>query len=503
MAFAEYEEHDGLGLAALVARGEITASELLDEALARIERRNGPLNAVVAVLEADARCTASAPLPDGPFRGVPFLIKDLDAAVAGSPVSLGSRCMRGFVADHDSRLVRLHRRAGLVIAGKTNAPELGLTPFTEPRLWGAARNPWDLQRTPGGSSGGAAAAVAAGIVPLAHGGDGGGSLRIPASCCGLYGLKPTRWRTPVGPDRSEMWGGYAVEHAVTRSVRDSAALLDATTSSEPDAAGWLAPPLRPFLDETKLDPERLRIGLMVDPPMTAAVHPDCRAAAEATAKRLADLGHDVEPVTLDIDRDAFVQDFFLFVCVQTAAIMEQAALLTGRRVRRSDFETPTWVCAMVGRGHGAVAAAMARERMHAVARKTAALFERVDLLLTPTLATPPPRIGALLPGGLESLGQELVARLRLGFLLRFPALLRAAIARVFGFIPFTPLANVTGQPAASLPLDWNADGLPIGSQLIARVGDEATLFRVSAQLEAAHPWAARRPPPATSASSPR
>jgi amidase len=507
VAIADYGALDGLGLAAAVQRREVTPLELLEEAIARAERVNPRTGAIVGPLYDEARREVVAlaaddatagPLGDPearPFLGVPFLLKDLYAEMAGVPATGGSRYLADYRPPRDATIVTRFRRAGLIIFGKTNTPELGLVPATEPALHGPARNPWNPELSCGGSSGGSAAAVAAGIVPFAHANDGGGSIRIPAACCGLFGLKPTRGRTPVGPDRTEIWNGYTIGHVISRSVRDSAAALDAIAGPEPSSPYWAPPPARPFLAEVAAPAGRLRIALTKRPQAALAVpHPDCLAAADAAAHLLTDLGHQIEEADLDIDAEAFAADFFTLVCVEMAAFLVRAEALVGHRPRRGDLETSTAITAILGRQRTALQAARARERMDAVARRTAAFFERYDLLLSPTLGAPPPALGALQPRGLEAFGQEILARLHLGVLLRIPGLVEASVRRIFSFIPFSPLANVTGQPSMSVPLHWNAAGLPIGSQLTARFGDEATLFRIAAQLEIARPWRDRRPP---------
>lgn len=494
MGFAEYSSFDGLGLAALVRERKISPRELVDECLRRIERVNPRINAVVRVLAEQARAAAGGVLPAGPFAGVPFLLKDLTAAYAGVPLSGGCRAFRDLVPKLDAELVRRHKAAGLVIVGKTNTPEFGLQPVCEPELFGPTHTPWKLGHTSGGSSGGSAAAVAAGIVPMAHGGDGGGSLRIPASCCGVFALKPSRGRMPSGPGASEQWWGYAAEHAITRSVRDSAALLDATCGVSPGDVHHLPPPVRPFLTVVGMPPGHLRVLLIKDPLMPGKLHGDCEAAVSNTGKRLLDLGHRVEEGKLDIEPFDFARDFFLMVCVAMAGDIDSGAALLGRRIRSSEIETSTWLASLLGRQTAATSFAQARARLQTVGRKMASLFERYDIVLTPTLAQPPLPVGALAPKGIERALHKTIAALNLGFLLRLPGVVEATVNKTFAFVPFTPVANVSGLPAMNVPLDWNRDGLPIGSQFIAKLGAEATLFSLAAQLEAAHPWAARRPP---------
>src|SRR5215831_14277829 len=339
MGIAEYGALDGLGLAALVQRRQVTAAELLEEAIARAERVNPRINAIVTPLYDRARKEAAAPADPGarpgPFAGVPFLLKDLDAELAGAPMSAGSRYFADYAPTWDATIVTRLRAAGVIIFGKTNAPEVGLTPYTEPELWGPAHNPWSLDRTPGGSSGGSAAAVAAGIVPVAHGNDGGGSLRIPASCCGLFGLKPTRGRTPVGPRRSQIWTGFAIGGVMSRSVRDSAAMLDAIAGPEATSPYWAPPQARPYLDEVGAPPGRLRIALTKRPHVARnTVHPDCLAATDDAARLLAGLGHHVEEADLDIDADVFAADFYRSAAVEIASIVERGRALMGHGPRR-------------------------------------------------------------------------------------------------------------------------------------------------------------------------
>jgi amidase len=494
MSFAEYSSFDGLGLAALVRERQISSRELVDECLLRIERVNPRINAVVRVLAEQARASAVAGLPTGPFAGVPFLLKDLTSAYAGAPLARGSRAFRDFVPTVDTELVRRHKAAGLVIVGKTNTPEFGLQPVCEPELFGPTHTPWKLGHTSGGSSGGSGAAVAAGLVPMAHGDDGGGSLRIPASCCGVFALKPSRGRMPCGPGASEHWWGCAAEHAITRSVRDNAALLDATCGVGPGDAYHLPPPTRPFLSEVGTPPGPLRVLLIKQPIMPGKLHGDCEAAVVNTGKRLLDLGHQVEEGKLDIEPFDFARDFFLLVCVAMAGDIDSGHRLLGRKISSSEVETSTWLASLLGRQAAATSFTQARARLFTIGRKMASLFERYDIVLTPTLAQPPRPIGELSPKGIERGLHKTIAALNLGFLLRLPGVVKATVNKAFAFAPFTAVANVSGLPAMNVPLEWSPEGLPIGSHFMAKLGDEATLFRLAAQLEAVHPWAQRRPP---------
>jgi amidase len=494
MSFPEYSSFDALGLASLVRERKISARELVDEALVRIERVNPSVNAVIHVAADHARKAAEQPLPSGPFAGVPFLLKNLAAAYAGVPLSNGCRALRDYIPGQDAELVRRHKIAGLITVGRTNASELGLLPVCEPELFGPTHTPWKLGRTSGGSSGGSAAAVAAGIVPMAHGGDGGGSLRIPASCCGLFGFKPSRGRMPTGPHESEQWLGLAVEHGITRSVRDSAALLDATQGAQPSDAHQLSAPVRPFLQEVTTAPGRLRVLLVKQPFMVATLHADCARAVNSTGERLEQLGHVVEEGKVDVDPLELARDFFLHACLVLANDLDRIRLLQGRKVKPSQLESSTCLSAMLGRQASAARLVAARDRILALGRRMAGLFETYDVLLSPTLSCPPLPIGALSPKGIERALHRTVAALNLGFLLRLPGVVDATLKKALGFVPFTPLANVTGLPSMSVPLDWNDEGLPIGSLFTGRLGDEATLFRLAGQLEAAHPWAKRKPP---------
>ncbi|MCO5168955.1 MAG: amidase [Planctomycetes bacterium] len=488
MSLPDYADHDALGLAALVRAGQVSPRELVDEALARIEATNPRLNAVVAVRAAAARSEAQGPL-EGPLAGVPFLVKDLLGALQGESTTCGSRLWRGHAAACDTELVRRWRRAGLIVVGRTSTPELGLLPVTEPEAYGPARNPWDPSRTPGGSSGGSAAMVAAGVVPLASGGDGGGSIRIPASCCGLFGLKPSRGRTPTGPEAVDHWQGCAVEHVLTRSVRDSAAVLDATHGPDPGAPYVAPPPPRPFLEEVGAPPGRLRIAFTRRPLLPApGVHPECVAAVDEAAALCAELGHDVEEAHPPLDGDAFARAFVMMVIGEAAADLRAAERVLGRRVRHGDVEPGTHVLRLLAEAYSAADFALAVRDLKATGRVLAPFFARHDLLLTPTLATPPLEVGALTPRGAERALMMALTRLGAAGALRALGVLERLAATAYGFAAFTAPFNASGQPAMSVPLRWTPDGLPVGVQFAARLGEEGTLLRLAAQLEAARPW---------------
>jgi len=491
--FDEYAAHDGLGLAALVRSGQVSPAELLETAVARIGAVNPRLNAVIRTRFDAARREAAAVDSSAPFCGVPFLVKDLIATLAGEPTGQGTRLLQQRPMPHDSELVRRWRTAGLLILGRSNTPEFGLTPFTEPQACGPTHNPWALAHTPGGSSGGSAAAVAARMVPLASGGDGGGSIRIPASCCGLFGLKPSRGLTPTGPDLGELWHGLAIEHVITRSVRDSAAMLDAT--AQPDAgAPYAAPrPARPWLDEVGTPPGRLRIAFSHQPLLGRSVHPDCIAAVQDAAALLQSLGHDVEEAAPPVDRAAVGLAFVQVIAAETGAEILTLQRLLGRRLGPGDFEPATWATGLLGRSLGAAEVAGAARTLQLAARAMVPFFQRHDVLLTPTLGGPPAPTGAQQPTPAELRLMRIVNALGAGWLLKQPQALQPLLDKTFDTIPFTALFNITGQPAMSVPLHWNAAGLPVGVQIAGRFGEDGLLLRLAGQLEQARPWFGRVP----------
>ncbi len=485
----EYTRHDGLGLAALVRRGEVAPVELLDAAIARIEAHNPTLNAVVRTRYEQARVEAAQVDRAAPFAGVPFLVKDLISTLAGEPTGSGNRLLAVLPMPVDSELVRRFRRAGLIIVGRSNTPEFGLTPYTEPRCGGATHNPWSLAHSPGGSSGGSAAAVASRMVALASGGDGGGSIRVPASCCGLFGLKPSRGSTPTGPNFGELWNGFAIEHVISRSVRDSAAMLDATAGADAGAPYAAPPRARPFLQEVDVEPGRLRVGYTHEPLFGhGAMHADCIDGVEATARQIESLGHHVEQATPALDRDRWAMDFVTVLAGQTWAQIEQVAAITGRRPRAADYEPSTYSLGLLGRAIGAGSYVGAVNRLQLAARRLVPYFERFDVLLTPTLGAPPALTGALQPSATEQRLMQIVNAMGAGWLLKALGVIEPLAHKTFGYMPNTALFNVTGQPAMSVPLHWNAAGLPIGMQFVGRFGEDAMLLRLAGQLERAAPW---------------
>ena len=464
---------DATAQADLVRRREVRPRELVEAAIARVERLNPTLNAVVTPMFEDALERASGPLPEGPFTGVPFVLKDLTAQQAGVRYTEGTAFLADHVSTHDQELVLRQRRAGLVVVGKTNAPEFGILPTTEPLLFGPTHNPWDTGRTPGGSSGGTAAAVASGMVPMGHANDGGGSIRIPASCCGLFGLKPTRARNPLGPALGDLLNGLVCEHALTRSVRDSAVLLDATAGPDAGDPYWAPPPARSYLEEVDADPGRLRIAVTTVAPTGVPVHEDCVRAVRESARLCEELGHEVFEFTPPDLEGGEISDAFLTLYVSgVAATISAWALQTGRAPSQAHFEPLTWAMREMGAARSPADYLLAVGRLQLFSRQVARWFSGFDVWLTPVLTEPPLPLGTFdAPDD-----QPLLPLLRAG-----------------AWVPFTPIANVTGQPAMSVPLHWNDAGLPVGSQFTGRFGDEATLFRLAAQLERARPWAGRRP----------
>jgi amidase len=487
----EYDSLDAVALAGLVARRELTASELLEAALERADARNPRLNAITSRYDDDARRRAAEPVA-GPLAGVPFVIKDLMTAWRGHPMSAASRLQAGYVPDHDSEVVRRLEGAGLVLFGTTNSPEFGILAHTEPVLHGPARNPWSPDHTPGGSSGGSAAAVAARIVPAAHGNDGGGSIRIPASHCALFGMKPTRGRVSWAPDAGEAWMGFATEGVLTRSVRDSALLLDVLAG--PVAGDPYGAPTQPgpFAAEVGAAPGRLRVAFTDRSLFGHGTDPECSAAVQGAARLLAELGHEVEEACPAIHRDELVLAYLQVVAASVSAEVELAARRTGRRPGFATLEAETQALAAAGRtvSAGELVAAMAS--VHAMGREMAAFFRLHDVLLTPTVARPPAPVGSLQSRPWERLALRFAAGLRARPLM--DRLLTQVGDRSFDATGFTMPFNQTGQPAMSVPFHFTPDGLPVGVQVVGRFGDEATLFRLAAQLEAARPWATRLPP---------
>ena len=473
MSFPEYSEHDGLGLADLVARREVSPAEVVEAAIARIEQHNGALNTVVFKAYDEARKTAAGDLPDGPFRGVPFLVKDHDVAVGGWPTTHGSRFLRDNIEPEDSGLVRRFRESGVVLVGKTNAPEYGITGTTEGAFLGACHNPWNLEHSTGGSSGGSSAAVAAGIVPLAHAADGLGSIRIPAACCGLVGLKTTRDRNPDLPDGYDYAYGLVVSHVVTRTVRDSAAMLDVTGKPEPGSPYPAPPKERPYMEEIARSPGRLRIAWPAEASSRRPVDPQVQAALEQTADLLRRLGHEVIDRPLEIDYRALNAAHGPIGNANFAAGMRRLIERVGREPEPNELEYLTWASLRGGREVTGEQVMWGLQELRMLNRRTLTFFEDIDVYLCPVMTAPPPPLGYLDPVAVRA---------------------REVNQRQGALYPYTAPFNFSGQPSISLPLAWSAEGLPIGMMFTSRYADEATLFRLAAQLEKEQPWKDRRPP---------
>jgi amidase len=473
LTLSEYAEHDAMALADLVRRSEVSAPELLEIALEATALLNPQLNAITNVMADEARATASGTIPDGQFRGVPFLLKDILVSYAGVATNCGSRFFNGWTREFDSEILRRWKAAGLVVFGKTNTPEIGSNGSTEPVANGPTHNPWQLDHSTGGSSGGSVAAVAAGIVPAAHANDGGGSIRGPASCCGLVGMKPTRGRNPLGPDAGELWSGLVAEHVVTRSVRDSAALLDCTAGEDVGDPYFAPRPRRKFLDEVSIDPAPARIGFSPGTPAGQAAHSDCLEALAGAATLLEALGHHVEEAEPDHDRELTSEVFMGLFAAHNAYAIESGAALSGRTPSTENLERNNLYLLERGRRMSATDLLSVMAQMNGLTRRFAKFFDSYDVWLTPTMATPPPRLGHLYADMEDT---ELF------------------FERLWTFNTANTIYNIAGNPAISVPLHWNENGLPIGVMLGAKSGREDLLYGLAGQLERAQPWWDRHPP---------
>lgn len=485
----DYEKYDAVGLAELVRKGEVTPAELLEAARARAAEVNPKINAIIADVDPPA-ADASA---DAPFTGVPFLLKDLDQDLAGHVTTNGSRAYASTKAEETTTVVRRWLDAGLVVFGKTNTPEFGAKAQTEPALFGPARNPWNTDHTPGGSSGGSAAAVAAGIVPCAAASDGGGSIRIPASACGLFGLKPSRGLVPHGPAAGEGMGGLATNGVISRSVRDTATMLDVLVGPEPESPFLHASAESRYSDEVGRGPGQLRIAVCTASSINPNPDPEARAAAAEAAELLSSLGHDVEIIDrAPFDDAALARDFLTSWFVHAAHSVATAKALTG--AKDSAFEPDTLVMAALGRATKSVDFVQSIENRQLHVRRLAEFHTTHDLLVTPTTATPPPRVGALDAPAPVLAVQNMLLKVRGAGLLKLTPIVDQLISQNLGWVPYTQLANLTGRPAMSVPLHWTANGLPIGVQFVGRLGAEGQMLRLASQLEQAQPWADKRPP---------
>lgn len=467
MQFSEFRKYDGLGLAELVRHRDASPLELVETAITRAESVNPELNFMVYRDFERARETAGRNERSGAFAGVPFFLKDILAFAVGMPTRQASRFIPAIPFAHDSLTTTRFRAAGLIPLGKTNVPEYGLLPTTESKLYGPAHNPFDLTRSTGGSSGGSAAAVAAGVVPLAHANDGGGSIRIPASCCGLVGLKPTRARVSLAPDMGEAVDGLAIDHVLTRSVRDSAAALDAVAGNVAGDPYWAPPPPQSWLAATKMPPRKLRIAYSLKRLDGGTFDPDCEAAARSAVKLCSELGHVTEEAAPYFDLAILVPSFMAIWTANLAAAIDFTGTVTGQTPSENRFEGLTWGMYEQGKRVKASEYLLAKAALQHASRGAARFHDNYDIWLTPTLGKPPIALGTL------DVEERDIFK---GFL------------PLFEYVPFTALQNVTGQPAINLPLHWTAEGLPIGVQFVAPFGDEFTLLQLAAQLESAAPW---------------
>ena len=472
MRFDEYRRHDATALAGLIATRKVSAKEVLETAIARAEHVNPSINAIVHTQYDQARAAVAAGPASGPLSGVPYLIKDLGFFQMGEPATFGSSLFRDFVADHDSAYVRRCKEAGLIIIGRSSSPEFGLNPNTEPRLYGPCRNPWQLGRSAGGSSGGAAATVVAGILPVAHATDGGGSIRIPAAQCGVFGLKPSRGRVSLAPDAGEGWGGLSIGHVVSRSVRDSALMLDCTAGAEPGDPYMAPPPECSFVACLGRPPKKLKIAVSLTDHRGGKLHSECTKAVTAAAKLCAQLGHTVDEVPIAPHLVALRPMNSRISAANTARALGLRWKALGREPNSNDVEAVTWAVYQRGLKVGAIDYVEAIAAAHTIGRKFAAFLANWDVLLTTTLPAPPPPLGYFDQNGDAE----------------------TFVARVTEYLSITPLHNATGTPAMSVPLHWTADGLPVGVHFAARYGEEATLLRLAAELETAQPWFERLPP---------
>ncbi|OUS29391.1 hypothetical protein A9Q99_09845 [Gammaproteobacteria bacterium 45_16_T64] len=490
MKIEEYLRHDALGLAELVKTKQVTPSELLETAIQRAQQVNPKVNAIISPLHqlGQEMAKQSESCAEGRFQGVPFLLKDLGVPLASYPCSEGSKLLQDNVPEEDGYLVTRYKKAGVVIFGKTNTPEFGLMGTTEPKQFGPSRNPWNTNHSTGGSSGGSAAAIAAGIAPIASAGDGGGSIRIPAACCGLFGLKPSRGRVSLGPDRADGWDGAVAEHILSRSVRDSAVMLDVSCGPEPGDPYFLPNPDISFEESSNQDPKPLRIAFCKESPLGNTVDAECASAVENLARRLQAMGHHVEERKPDIHgpdiAKAYLTTYFGHVGAQIKALKKRY----GAREIRDGLEEATRMFGMLGSAVSATDFVEQKNQWNRFGRTMGLFHQQFDLYLTPMLAEPPSVIGSLMPSSIEELGLRLAEKLHAGSLLHKTGVIEKIAIQSLEKTPFTQLANLTGQPAMSLPVASSSKGLPIGVQVMAAIGREDLLFGIAGQLERDDPW---------------
>jgi amidase len=493
MNFEEYRKYDALGLAALVKSKEVQASELLELAIQRTEAVNPKINAVVSKLYDLAKEQIKTIDANATFVGVPFLLKDLDAHLAGTRCTGGSGILKNYVSKETSETVHRAIKSGLIIFGKSNTPEFGVTPFTEGKLLGTAQNPWNLEHTTGGSSGGAGAAVAAGILPMAFASDGGGSIRIPASCNGLFGIKPSRGRISNGPMYGDPWNGAVTSGILSRSVRDAAAYIDVVQGPLAGDSFISQQPERPYLEEVKNNPGKLKIGYSVEHPIHGQQDAENIAAINNAVQLLRSMGHDVEEVKLPYTKQLLTEYFYTMVCSELSATVDFIGEERGSKPKRSELEPNTWLMYKLGKSFSANEYALAKMKWNTTNRAMGAFHQQYDLLLTPTLGMKPFKIGTLQNSTAEQIGLQVMNALGISSVVKYTGLIEKTAEKIFGWIPYAPLANMTGQPSMTVPLHWSQDNLPVGVMFTARMNDEAGLFRLAAQLEQAQPWFDRVP----------
>ena len=497
-SFPDYDQYDGIGLAKLIKNGEISSLEVCEEAIRRAENLNPKLNAIVTTLYDFAREQAKRPKKDAQFGGVPFLLKDVHHALKGFTMSSGSDLLRNYVPEYDAEIVSRFKKAGLIILGKTNTPEFKLSYVTEPKTFGPTRNPWNLDYSCGGSSGGSAAAVASGIVPFASATDEGGSIRIPASYCGLFGLKPSRGRNPIGPDFDEEWDGMSHSHVVSRSVRDSAAILDAVSGFEYGAPYGIVEKERPFIEEVSTEPGRLKIAFHMRPAYGKKVHPECKKAMEQTCTLLDKLGHNVEEAVPDYREEEAALNWWIILIGNEAALVDRLIQKYGISMVRNNLELPNVSMYSIGKQLKALDFVKAKRRWRQLGVIMDRMLNTYDMVLTPTLGEPPVLVGSALPSNKDRFSMKLISSFVGKWILGSRKLTYSILEEIIqntmkGPMPFTLIPNITGQPAMSVPLYWSEDGLPCGVQFVGRYGDDAKLLRLAGQLERAQPWSGKKP----------
>ena len=497
-SFPDYDQYDGIGLAKLIKDGDISSIELCEEAISRAEKLNPKLNAIITTMYDFAREEAKHPMKDAKFDGVPFLLKDVHHALKGFTMSSGSALLRNYVPEYDAEIVKRFKKAGLIILGKTNTPEFKLEAVTEPEAFGPTRNPWNLDYSCGGSSGGSASSVAAGIAPMASATDEGGSIRIPASYCGLFGLKPSRGRNPVGPDFDEEWDGMSHSHVVTRSVRDSAAMLDAISGFEYGAPYSIFNNERPFIEEVSMEPGNLKIAFHMRPAYARKVHPECRKAVENACALLENLGHIVEEAAPDYKEEDAAWNWIIVLIGNEAALVDRLIKDYGSQKVRSNLELSSLAMYYVGKQLKALDFVKAKRRWRQLGGNMDQMLNKYDMVLTPTLGEPPVPIGSQQPGNKDTFSMKLISSVFGKLILSSRKLTYSILEetiknKMSGQKPFTPIANITGQPAMSVPLYWSKDGLPCGVQFIGRYGCEAKLLKLAGQLEKAQPLFGKKP----------